>query len=313
MGETHGMSRTTSDMPTPGSVGLVGPGRAGAVMAAALDRAGYRVTCWAAREPASRAGLDRMTRMLAGVPRLPLADVVDRNDLVLLGVPDAAVSLVVDAIAGLPASARADTAFWHLSGAVGVRVLARLQGSTATGSGVLALHPAMTFTGTATDLPRLAGVAWACTYDEASSELAHRLVLDLGGRAVDLDEDDRPRYHAALSHASNFLTVLQAQAADVLRGVGVTDPGAMLGPLVRSALANALLDPAAYTGPISRGDAATIRAHLAVFDDLDTRLAYAALSTATLHRLAAAGALDEAAARAVAAVLAGSTSDPPTS
>lgn len=310
MRETHDMSPTAVDVPTPLSVGLVGPGRAGVVVAAALVDAGHAVTGWAGREPVSAAGRDRVTGLLAGVPQLTHAELVGTSDIVLLGVPDAAVSVVVDAIAGLPASARAGTAFWHLSGATGVRVLEPLQrsastGSIPTGAGVLALHPAMTFTGTAADLPRLTGVTWACTCDERSSELAHRLVLDLGGHVVDLAEDDRPRYHAALSHASNFLAVLQAQAADVLRGVGVTDPAAMLGPLVRSALANALLDPPTYTGPISRGDIATIQAHLAAFDESDTRLAYAALSVATLHRLTAAGALDEVTSQAVADVLAG--------
>ena len=304
MRETHGMPATAADVPTPGSVGLVGPGRAGAVVAAALVRAGHPVTGWAGRGPVSPAGTDRMTRPWLGGLLASLADLVDASDIVLRRRPrDAAVGGIAEAIAGLPASTRAGTAFWHLSGAAGVRALAPLRDST--GSGLLALHPAMTFTGTAGDLPRLAGVTWACTYDDRSSDLAHSLVRDLGGRPVDLDEDDRPHYHAALSHASNFLAVLQAQAADVLRSVGVTDPTAMLGPLVRSALANALLDEPAYTGPISRGDAATIHTHLAAFDDPDTRLTYAALSTATLHRLTAAGALDEAAARAVAAVLAG--------
>lgn len=308
MRETHRMPGTAADVSTAGSVGLVGPDRAGAVVAAALARAGHQITGWTGRDPVSAAGLDRMTRLLAGVPELQLADLVDASDIVLIAVPDAALAGTAEAIAALaasarPASARAGTAFWHLSGATGARVLAPLRDPT--GSSTLALHPAMTFTGTAADLPRLDRVRWACTYDEGSSALAHALVLDLGGRPVDIDEDDRPRYHAALSHASNFLAVLQAQAADVLRSVGVTDPSSMLGPLVRSALTNALLDESGYTGPISRGDAATIQAHLAAFADPDTRLAYAALSTATLHRLTATGALDEVASSAVAAVLAG--------
>ena len=297
------MPGPAADPPARGSVGLVGPGRSGAVVAAALVRADHLVTGWSGRDPVSAAALDRMMRLLPGIPQLPIADLVDVSDIVLLAVPDAAVAGTAEAIAGLPASTRAGSAFWHLSGATGVRALAPLRAPT--GPGLLALHPAMTFTGTAADVPRLAGVTWACTYDERSSGLAHALVLDLGGRSVDLDEDDRPRYHAALSHASNFLAVLQAQAADLLRSVGVADPSAMLGPLVRSALANAMLDEPAYTGPISRGDAATIQAHLATFDDPDTALTYAALSSATLHRLTAAGVLDEPAARAVAAVLAG--------
>lgn len=309
MRETHRVSPgARADVPVLGSVGLVGPGRAGAVVAAALGMAGHRVVGWAGRDPVSAAGLDRMRSLLAGVPHLRLADLVGASDLVLLAVPDAALAGTAGAITALsaptpPASALAGTAFWHLSGAAGVRPLAPLR--ELAGSRTLALHPAMTFTGTTSDLPRLDGVTWACTYDERSSELAHSLVLELGGRPVDLDEDDRPRYHAGLSHASNFLAVLQVQAADVLRSAGVTDPRSMLGPLVRSALTNALLDVPGYTGPISRGDATTIEAHLAAFDDPDTRLTYAALSTATLHRLTENEALDEAAAAAVAAVLAG--------
>lgn len=295
------MPGTAADQPTPSSVGLVGPGRAGAVVAAALARAGHRITGWTGRDPVSSAGFDRMRRMLGGVPQLPLAGLVDASDVVLVAVPDSALAGVVEAIVALPAAPRAGAVFWHLSGATGARVLAPLR--DATGSSTLALHPAMTFTGTADDLPRLDAVTWACTCDERSSALAHTLILDLGGRAVDIDEDARPRYHAALSHASNFLAVLQAQAADVLRGIGVTDPSSMLGPLGRSALTNALLDEPVYTGPISRGDAATIEAHLAAFDDPDSRLTYAALSTATLHRLTATGVLDARAAAAVAAVL----------
>jgi predicted short-subunit dehydrogenase-like oxidoreductase (DUF2520 family) len=303
MREDHGMSGTPSIVPPLRSVGLVGPGRAGAVVAAALALAGHRVIGWTGRQPASAAALDRMARLLPGVPRLPLDRTVAAADVVLLAVPDAALAGAVEAIAGLPVAGRAGTAFWHLSGAAGVGPLGPL--CDADGVRLLALHPAMTFTGTAADLPRLEGVSWACTYDEGSTEPAHALVHGLGGRPVDIAEDDRPRYHAALSHASNFLTVLQAQAADLLRSIGVVDPASMLGPLVRSALANALLDDPVYTGPISRGDAVTVRAHLEVLDDPDTRLAYAALSTATLHRLLSGGALDDVVGRAVAAVLAG--------
>jgi len=297
------MPGTAVDVPIADSVGLVGPGRAGAVVTSALARAGRPVTGWAGREQVSAAASARMRRLLAGVPQLGLTDLVDASDVVLLAVRDAALPGTVEAITALPSSVRSRTAFWHLSGAAGIDVLAPLRDPA--GVRLLALHPAVTFTGTAADLPRLDGVTWACTFDDHASTLAYALVHELGGRPVDVAEDDRPRYHAALSHASNFLAVLQSQAVDVLRGIGVSDPSAVLGPLVRSALSNALFDPPVYTGPISRGDSAVIAAHLAAFTDPDSRLTYAALTTATLHRLTASGSLDEATTAAVAAVLAG--------
>jgi predicted short-subunit dehydrogenase-like oxidoreductase (DUF2520 family) len=290
------------DAPTLLPVGLVGPGRAGSVVAAALAAAGHPITGWSGRDPVSAAARDRMARLLPGITRRTTAELAEASGIVLLAPPDAALTDVVASIAALPARVRAGTEFWHLSGASGISVLAPL--TDPAGTRLLALHPAMTFTGTGTDLSRLDGVTWACTYDDRSLELAHGLVRELGGQPIDVAEADRPRYHLALSHASNFLTVLQVQAADVLRDIGVTDTSAVLGPLVRSALANALADPPVYTGPISRGDVATIRAHLAAFDDPDGRLTYAALSTAVLHRLAATGTLDAATARALADALA---------
>jgi predicted short-subunit dehydrogenase-like oxidoreductase (DUF2520 family) len=300
MRDTSGMP--DAEVPPPLAVGLVGPGRAGSVVAAALAAAGHPISGWSGRDPVSALGVDRMARLLPGIARVPLADLVTAGGIVLLAVPDAVLAGVVASIATVPPASRAATVYWHLSGATGIRALAPL--GEPAGARLLALHPAMTFTGTVADLPQLRGVTWACTCDDDSVELAHTLVRALGGRPVELTETDRPRYHAALSHASNFFTVLQSQAADLLRSIGVTDPASMLGPLVRSALTNALADPPVYTGPISRGDVATIRTHLAAFDDPDTSLTYAALSTAVLHRLSAAGTLDGETAGAIAAALA---------
>src|SRR5207248_2101782 len=89
------------------------------------------------------------------------------------------------------------------------------------------------------------------------------LVGDLGGRLELVPEERRPLYHAALSHAANHLNTLVADAADLLRASGVQDPSAVLGSIARAALDNAIASgTAALTGPVVRGDVATVAAHL---------------------------------------------------
>jgi predicted short-subunit dehydrogenase-like oxidoreductase (DUF2520 family) len=169
----------------------------------------------------------------------------------------------------------------HTSGAHGLAVLGEVDG--------IALHPAMTFTGADADLDRLPGIAWGVTTRDRA--FATRLVADLGGVPEWIAEDARPLYHAALAHGANHLVTLVNEAADVLRAAGVERPGRVLSPLLHAALDNALiLGDAALTGPVSRGDAGTVRKHL---DRLPAEAvpAYLALARRTADRAIAAGRL----------------------
>src|SRR3981081_711053 len=125
-------------------IGIIGSGRAGSALGAALASAGYPVTGVTAR---SQASLDRAARLLPGVPVLPLDDVTTGAEVLLVAVPDDAIA----AVAGdLPR--RPDRYLLHLSGAHGWSVF----GEPAAVPG--ALHPPMTFTGTAVDVERIPGV-----------------------------------------------------------------------------------------------------------------------------------------------------------
>lgn len=291
-------------------VGVVGPGRVGAALAGALVAAGIDVTCWCGRGDAGTdsAGRRRMADLAPDVTRLDLRQLAGSVDLVLIAVPDQALSSVVGQLAEQASQTGRDRwtghAVWHVSGAAGLAPLAPL---IARGAAGLALHPAMTFTGTRADLPRLAGAAWARTSTPAATDLADRLIHALGGRVVPIADEHRLVYHAALSHASNFFTVLEGQAADLLRGIGVADPVQLLQPLAAAALANAFAEPAVYTGPLSRGDQRSVAGHLQVLAEHDpqTVAAYACLSAATLRRGVAAGAIESTAAARVQAVLSG--------
>jgi predicted short-subunit dehydrogenase-like oxidoreductase (DUF2520 family) len=238
-------------------VGVVGAGRVGAVLSAALRAAGYEV---AAAAGESQASLDRIAALLPGVPVAKPTTVSRSCDLLLLTVPDDMLSNVVTMLAASGALHPGQYVA-HTSGRHGLAVL---EPAAEAGAHVLALHPAMTFTGTALDLDRLPGCAFGVTSAPDSLALAERLVTDLRGRFVVVPEDKRTLYHAGLAHGANHLVTLVTQAMDLLRESGATDPAATLRPLLTAALDNALtMGDAALTGPIVRGDVETVRAHVA--------------------------------------------------
>lgn len=261
-------------------VGVVGAGRVGAVLGAALAAAGHRVVAVSA---VSEASLERAATLLPDVPVHPVEEVVAAADLVLLAVPDDALT---DLVAGL-----ATTRVWrsgqiaaHTSGAHGLAPFA-----PAVDQGVipLALHPAMTFTGTSLDLARLHEACFGITAPEPLRAVAEALVMEMGGEPVWVPEESRPLYHAALAHGSNHLVTLVAQAREILAEAGVAHGERLLGPLLQASLDNALASgDSALTGPVARGDAGTVDTHLRVLDALapDIRPAYAAHATATARR-----------------------------
>jgi predicted short-subunit dehydrogenase-like oxidoreductase (DUF2520 family) len=172
----------------------------------------------------------------------------------------------------------------HLSGARADEVLAPL---TRVGALPLALHPAMTFTGTAIDLERLDGCPWAVSAPEPLRAVAEALVVETGGEPEWVPSESRVLYHAALCHAANHLVTLVAQAQDVLRLAGVAAPQRFLGPMLSAGLDNALRSgDAALTGPVARGDAGTVAGHVVALHEAAPSIAqtYTALARATADR-----------------------------
>lgn len=277
-------------------VGVVAAGRVGSALGMALERAEHVVVACSAVSVASRRLAERR---LPDTPVLPVPDVADRAELLLLAVPD---SELPDLVSGLAATGavRAGTIVAHTSGANGVGVLAPL---AASGCTPIAIHPAMTFTGADEDLDRLAGACFGVTAsDEVGYAIAQSLVLEIGGEPFRVREDARPLYHASLAHGSNHVVTLLCDALAALRAALAGEellgqelvgdaPGGLaeriIGPLARAALENTLQrGQAALTGPVARGDAAAITAHLTALADVDPQLAqaYCADSLRTAQR-----------------------------
>lgn len=210
-------------------------------------------------------------------------------NVVVCAVPDDALTTVVEQIArGL----QPGSVVIHTSGISGTEVLVPCRPNVA------AIHPAQTIPEPNTEL---AGVYFGVTAPPHMTAWAEWFVAELGGRAVAVPEEKRALYHAALSMASNFTVALAGDAADLLGAP------AMIAPLMGQSIENAtrLGADRALTGPIVRGDAGTVRKHLAALTANAPHLleAYVANARRTLERAVASGRLDETKARAIVEAL----------
>ncbi|MFD0361817.1 Rossmann-like and DUF2520 domain-containing protein [Nocardia sp. GCM10030253] len=278
------------------TVGIVSAGRVGSALGAALERAGHVVFGVAAISDAS---VQRARTRLPDSEILPVEQVAARSELLLLAVPDTELAGLVRGLVSAGV-VRPGTIVAHTSGANGVGVLAPL---AAAGALPLAIHPAMTFTGHDEDLARLGNACFGVTAaDEVGFAIAQALVIEMGGEPVRVQEENRQLYHAALAHGSNHLVTVIVDAVDALR-TALSGPGLLgqqivddqpnglaerlLAPLASAALDNALRrGQSALTGPVARGDADAVVAHLTALESVDVRLAagYRAMSLRTAER-----------------------------
>ena len=208
---------------------LIGPGRAGTSLATALRRAGWQVDGTLGRGEDVRGAA-------AGV------------DLLVIATPDAAIAEVAAAVEPVETTVVA-----HLAGSLGLDVLAPHPRRAA-------VHPLAALPDADLGADRLAGGCW---FAVAGDALARDVVAALGGRAIEVADADRATYHAAACIASNHLVALLGQVERVAATAGV--PLEAYLDLVRATVDNvsALGPAAALTGPVARGDHATIERHLA--------------------------------------------------
>lgn len=221
-------------------VGIVGAGRVGPVLGAALAGAGHALVGVSAVSEASR---ERARDMLPGVPLLEIPDLIERSELVLLAVPDAVLR---DLVSGLAA-----TGAWqpgqlvvHTAAAHGIEVL---RPALAAGAIPLAIHPAMAFTGTRLDLARLAETYFAVTAPGPVQPIGQALVVEMGGEPVLIGEENRRAYAEAIATATTFSRAIVEQASGILAGLGVENPGGYLSSLIRSTVDEALRTAGAPT------------------------------------------------------------------
>lgn len=263
-------------------VGLIGVGRAGTVVARALDRVGHHCVAVNAVSAASR---ERAARMLPSADILDPIAVCAACDLLIVAIPDDAIESVVTGLVQAGAITGRHMVM-HLSGRHGAGIL---RAASDVGAAVFAAHPAMTLHASAEDVQRLQHCPFGVTAPVEVLPMALALVYELGGVPTEIAEDDRVLYHAALAHASNHSVTLIAQSMEILRSIGVANDGEYLRSLITATVERVLAEgDAALTGPIARGDWATVRAHLAALEvsalPPSTLATYRALAEATAER-----------------------------
>ncbi|RBQ14199.1 oxidoreductase [Spongiactinospora rosea] len=288
------------DRPARLAVGVLGAGRVGSVLGAALVTAGHRVVAASGVSDASQ----RRAAERLGVSPVTPDEVVRASELVLLTVPDDILPGLVSGLAATGVDLRGKL-LAHTSGAYGLSVL---EPAAQAGALPLALHPVMTFTGRDDDQRRLVGCSFGVTAPPTLRPVAEALVIEMSGEPVWIDDADRALYHAALAGAANHMVTLIAESQELLGRIGVEHPGRMLGPLLGAALDNVLrLGIAGLTGPVVRGDAGTVRKHVdaLILAAPEAADAYIALARLTADRALAAGLLKPEAAERLLDALGG--------
>jgi predicted short-subunit dehydrogenase-like oxidoreductase (DUF2520 family) len=215
------------------SFGVIGAGPVGVVLAQALAAAGHQLIGISA---VSSENLERIDAMLPDAELLQVDEIIERSDLVLLAIP---AGQILDLVNGA-----AETKLWragqllaHTSGQHGYGIL-----SPASQQGVIALaiHPAMRFTGTSIDLARIRESYFAVNAPKVALPIAEALVIEMGAEPFVVSEADRAKYFEAYEVATNFSAMIVNQAIGLLEEVGLSDPRAVIAPVVRSAVEQAL-------------------------------------------------------------------------
>ncbi|MBO0982124.1 DUF2520 domain-containing protein [Microbacterium sp. SD291] len=212
-------------------VGIIGAGRVGPVIGAALAGAGHAVTGITTGSDDERA-----SAVLPGVPVLDALEVVRRSELVILAVPR---DQLAELVAGI-----AEVGGWQIGQLVlhtdpghGIDVL---RPAAERGAIPLAVHPAITFTGTSIDLRQLQASYAAVTAPAAVLPIAQALAVEMGCEPVVIAEADRRAYADAIETVTAFSRSLIGQSTAQLRDIGVENPGGYLSALVQSTVERAL-------------------------------------------------------------------------
>lgn len=215
------------------SVGIIGAGPVGTVLGQALAAAGHFIVGIATTDEKN---IERAETLLPDVPVKPLPAILEEADLVLLAIPADQIAPTVNGIAQ-NSMWRSGQLVAHTAGEHGYNIL-----GSATAQGVipLAIHPAMTFTGTSIDLARIRESYFAVAAPVVALPIAQALVIEMGAEPLVISEANRNKYFEAVSVANQFSAMVVNQAIGLLEEIGVEDARGVIAPTIRSAVEQAL-------------------------------------------------------------------------
>lgn len=214
-------------------VGIIGAGRVGPVLGAALAGAGHAIV---GVDATGADAIDRVEALLSGVPILDTPTLVERSELVLLAVPTEQLAGLVEGLATTGAWQPGQLVV-HTAAEHGIEIL---RPALERGAIPIALHPAMAFTGTRLDLASLHEATIAVTAPGPVLPIGQALAVEMGAEPIIVDEADRPAYAEALAVARDYADGIVAQALRQLHELGIEHPSRVVGSVVRSSVERAL-------------------------------------------------------------------------
>jgi predicted short-subunit dehydrogenase-like oxidoreductase (DUF2520 family) len=243
------------------TVAIIGLGKVGTAVGFLLRSAGYRITAIADTSPAA---LQKAATYTGGNLCASATEAASRADCTIITTGDDGIAQVCEQIVQ-GGGIRPEGKVIHMSGACGLDVLSPARRA---GAHAASIHPIQAFADVSGAIKNIPGSTFGITADEAIREWAVRLVRDLGGTPFFVPEGDKPLYHAAACIASNYLVALIHAVEEIYLSLGLDREEAIrsIWPLVKGTLSNieAKGTMPSLTGPIARGDAGTIRKHVAV-------------------------------------------------
>ncbi|HUS92098.1 MAG TPA: Rossmann-like and DUF2520 domain-containing protein [Phycisphaerae bacterium] len=287
-------------MPETPDISIIGPGKVGTAIGTLAARAGRAVVAVGGGGPGKAEAAARAIG--PGVRACSPADAARAGRLVLLTVPDGAIGAVCEELAAAGAFSPGAVVA-HCSGALPGEVLAAARDRC--GCEVGSMHPLQTFPTVEAATAHLPGAYCFCEGDEPAVAALEELAGAIGCIAARIDPAGKALYHAAAIVACNYFVALQDMAAELAEAAGVAPAvwHEAVGPMLQAAAENAArLGPAeALTGPIVRGDAATVARHVEALTGRAEllRAAYEVLGRRTVELARRTGRLDPAGAERV--------------
>lgn len=282
-------------------LGFIGAGTVGTALAIRLREKGYPVVAAASR---SRSSAEKLAQRVTGCTAVGRSqDVADSAELVFITTPDNAIASVAREVKWHPGQGVV-----HCCGAESTSVL---EAARKSGARAGAFHPLQTFASVEKALENIPGSTIAIEADAELLETLKDIAGDLEGHWIELKAEHRAVYHASAVIACNYLVTLEKLATDIWHTFGIPRQQAVqaLLPLIKGTIRNIenVGIPDCLTGPIARGDVATVKKHLEELERSSPELTstYRELGLKTIPIARDKGRIDEDSAGELEAVLSG--------
>lgn len=241
-------------------IAIIGCGRAGSKLGIWLAKSGYRIE--ALFDVNSEAAAKLSKAIGCGKIFIKAEEAASSSDIIFISTPDSLIEQTCTEIAKTDGFKK-NSLIFHISGSLPSSILAiAAEKGASTGS----FHPLQSLAGEDTDVNPFKDILIAIEGEAEAVESAKNMATDLGAKPYEIDGNAKTLYHASAVIASNYLVSLMKMASETMAASGIPEEHAFdfLLPLVKGTLSNMenMGIEKALTGPVARGDAATVHAHI---------------------------------------------------